>query len=118
MRIVVKSKIHRATVTRADLNYEGSLSLDPELMSLADILPSEQVHVVNLSNGSRAVTYAIEGAPGEVALNGGMAHLGDPGDLVIVITYAQLDEAELSRHMPRVVHVDEHNRARTEAMTP
>ena len=83
LRTIVKSKIHRATVTGSDLDYEGSLSIDPELMRLADIVPGEQVHVVNLSNGSRAVTYAIVGAPSEVRLNGAMAHLGSarrPGD--------------------------------------
>jgi len=118
LRIVVKSKIHRATVTRADLDYEGSCSIDAELLRLADILPGEQVHVINLNNGSRAVTYAIEGGPGEVALNGGLAHLGAPGDVVILITYAEYDEAELSRHVPRVVHVDARNRALTEVTAP
>ena len=118
LRIVVKSKIHRATVTRADLDYEGSCSIDPELMRLADILPGEQVHVVNVSNGSRAVTYAIEGQSGEVGLMGAIAHLGGVGDLVIVITYAEYDEAELARHIPRVVRVDALNRALTGVMAP
>src|SRR6202047_1398216 len=85
-RILMKSKIHRATVTRADLDYEGSLSLGPELMHAADIVVGEQVHVVNVSNGSRAVTYAIEGEAGEVALNGAMARIGSGGDGVIVLT--------------------------------
>jgi len=116
LRTVVKSKIHRATVTRADLDYEGSFSIDPELMRLADIRPGEQVHVVNLSNGSRAVTYAIEGEPGEMGLNGAMAHLGGLGDRVIVITYAAYEDAELDRHVPRIVHVDDRNRALKEAM--
>ena len=117
-RVLMKSKIHRATVTRADLHYEGSCGLDPELMRLADIVPGEQLHIVNVSNGSRAVTYAIEGEPGEVALNGAMAHIGDPGDLVILITYAQVDEAELAGFSPAVVHVDSRNRARQEAAVP
>jgi aspartate 1-decarboxylase len=117
LRTVVRSKIHRATVTRADLDYEGSLSIDAELMRLADICPGEQVHVVNVTNGSRAVTYAIEGGPGEMGLNGAIAHLGNPGDIVIAITYAQCDEAELSRHVPRMVRVDAGNRALTEART-
>jgi aspartate 1-decarboxylase len=113
-RVLMKSKIHRATVTRADLHYEGSCGIDPELMRLADIVPGEQLHIVNISNGSRAVTYAIEGEPGEVALNGAMAHIGQPGDLVILITYAQVDESERESHQPRVVMVDQHNRPRGE----
>lgn len=109
-RTVMRAKIHRATVTRADLHYEGSCSIDPELLFLAEIVPGEQIHVVNVTNGSRAVTYAIEGNAGEVALNGAMAHIGEPGDIVILITYAQLDEAELGGFAPRVVHVDARNR--------
>jgi len=109
-RVLMKSKIHRATVTRADLHYEGSCGIDPELMRLADIVPGEQLHIVNISNGSRAVTYAIEGGPGEVALNGAMAHIGEPGDLVILITYASVDEAERAGFEPRVLMVDQHNR--------
>jgi aspartate 1-decarboxylase len=115
-RIVLKSKIHRATVTRADLAYEGSCSIDTELMRLADIVPGEQIHVVNVTNGSRAVTYAIEGGPGEIGLNGAIAHIGSQGDVVILITYANYDEAELRGHAPRVVQVDAGNRARTEAL--
>ena len=79
---LMKSKIHRATVTRAELHYEGSCSIDAELMREADIRVGEQVHIVNVSNGSRAVTYAIEGGPGEIALNGAMAHIGGAGDVV------------------------------------
>jgi aspartate 1-decarboxylase len=111
-RVLMKSKIHRATVTRADLHYEGSCSIDPELMRLADIVVGEQLHIVNVNNGSRAITYAIEGAPGEVALNGAMAHIGEPGDLVILITYAQVDEAERASFQAKVVHVDGRNRPR------
>jgi aspartate 1-decarboxylase len=111
----MKSKIHRATVTRADLDYEGSCSIDVELMREADIVVGEQVHIVNINNGSRAITYVIEGAPGEVALNGAMAHIGSPGDLVIVITYAQVDETELAGFGPRVVQVDSRNRPRRPA---
>ena len=114
-RTVMKSKIHRATVTRADLHYEGSCSIDPELMRAADIVVGEQLHIVNVTNGSRAITYAIEGAPGEIALNGAMAHIGDPGDTVILITYAQYDDAELATHTPRVVQVDAANRQRVKA---
>jgi aspartate 1-decarboxylase len=116
-RVLMKSKIHRATVTRADLHYEGSCGIDPELMRLADIVPGEQVHIVNVSNGSRAITYAIEGGPGEVALNGAMAHIGDAGDLVILITYASVDEQERTAFQPRVVMVDAHNRPRGEPST-
>jgi len=114
-RIVMKSKIHRATVTRADLHYEGSCSIDPALMRLADIVEGEQLHIVNISNGSRAVTYAIPGAPGEIALNGAMAHVGDAGDLVILITYGEYSDAELRDFSPRVVQVDSRNRAKVEA---
>src|ERR1700732_1390722 len=88
-RILMKSKIHRATVTRADLDYEGSLSLGPELMHAADIVVGEQVHVVNVSNGSRAVTYAIEGEAGEVALNGAMARIGSGGGVVLLYNSAR-----------------------------
>ena len=111
-RVLMKSKIHRATVTRADLHYEGSCSIDPALMKLADIVVGEQLHIVNVNNGSRAITYAIEGEPGEVALNGAMAHIGEPGDLVILITYASVEEGEVAAFRPRVVHVDARNRPR------
>ena len=109
-RVVLKSKIHRATVTRADVDYEGSLGIGPELMQAADIVAGEQVHVVNISNGSRAVTYAITGEAGEISLNGGMAQVGNPGDLVIVTAYANADDSELIDFKPRVVHVDSSNR--------
>jgi aspartate 1-decarboxylase len=117
-RTVLKSKIHRGTVTRADLDYEGSLSLDPELMRQADIIAGEQVHVVNVTNGSRALTYAIEGVAGEIGLNGAIAHLGSVGDIVIVLTYAQYEETELARHVPRVLRVDAENRVRAEVAAP
>src|SRR5437870_261136 len=108
-RVILKSKIHRATVTRAELDYEGSCAIGTELMRAADIAVGEQVHIVNVSNGSRAVTYAIEGAPGEVSLNGAMAHIGSVGDVVIVIAYANVDEAEMRGFAPRLVHVDSQN---------
>jgi aspartate 1-decarboxylase len=111
----MKSKIHRASVTRADLHYEGSCSIDPELMRAADVVVGEQLHIVNVTNGSRAITYAIEGGPGEIALNGAMAHIGEPGDIIIIITYAQLDDAELRAHAPRVVQLDAGNRVRQKA---
>jgi len=111
-RVIMKSKIHRATVTRAALDFEGSCGIAPELMRAADIVPGEQVHVVNATNGSRAVTDAIEAASGEVTLNGAMAHLGSAGDTVILITYAQLDERELRDFAPTIVRVDANNRVR------
>jgi aspartate 1-decarboxylase len=113
-RVVLRAKIHRATVTDADLDYEGSCSLGPELLAAADLVAGEQVHIVNVTNGSRAVTYAIEGKPGQVGLNGAMAHIGGRGDVVIIIAYAHLNEAELATHRPRVVRVDADNRVREE----
>ena len=110
-RLMLKSKIHRATVTDANLDYEGSITIDRELLKLADILPHEQVHVVNVTNGERLVTYAIEGGPGEICLNGAAAHKAGPGDIVIVISYAQLEAAELAAYQPVVVKVDRENRA-------
>lgn len=106
----MRSKIHRATVTRTDLDYEGSCSLGPQLLRAADIVVGEQVHIVNVTNGARAVTYAIEGEPGEVALNGAIAHIGSVGDTVIVIAYANVDESEVGRFRARVVHVSTENR--------
>ena len=105
----MKSKIHRAVVTDANLHYVGSISLDPRLMELADILEWEQVTIVDIDNGARFETYAIVGNPGEVTLNGAAARLVHPGDKVIVITYADFDAEELADFTPRVVHVDEQN---------
>jgi aspartate 1-decarboxylase len=107
-----KSKIHRATVTDADLNYEGSITLDPLLLEAADIREYEQVHVVNINNGARFETYVIVGEPGSgaVVLNGAAARLVHPGDRVIVISYAAYDDAELEAYQPRLVFVDEANR--------
>jgi len=109
-RMMMKSKIHRATVTGADLHYVGSITLDAELMRLADIRDHEQVHVLDIDNGARLETYAIPGAVGEVVLNGAAARRVQPGDRVIVLTYASYDEAEVALHEPLVVHVDEQNR--------
>lgn len=108
-RTMMKSKIHRATVVGADLNYVGSISLDPTLMELADILEHEQVHVLDIDNGARFETYAITGEPGDVVLNGAAARLVQPGDKVIIITYAQYEEAELAEYAPKVVLVDDDN---------
>jgi aspartate 1-decarboxylase len=109
-RRMMKSKIHRATVSDANLNYVGSISLDPELMRLADILEWEQVTVVDIDNGARFETYAIVGNAGEVCLNGAAARLVHRGDKVIVITYADYEPEELEDFAPRVVHVDQANR--------
>ena len=109
-RQMMKSKVHRATITGANLEYVGSITLDRELMALADIREFEQVAVLDIDNGVRFETYAMEGGPGDVILNGAAARLVQPGDRVIVITYASYDEAELAEYAPRIVHVDEANR--------
>jgi aspartate 1-decarboxylase len=114
-RRMMKSKIHRATVTGANLNYVGSVSIDTELMALADILPYEQVAVLDIDNGARFETYAIEGERGQICLNGAAARLVSPGDKVILITYAEYDREELAAYTPRVVHVDGRNRVIDEA---
>ena len=114
-RTMMKSKIHRATVTGADLNYVGSITLDRRLMKLADIMEHEQVHVLEIDNGARFETYAIAGGDGEAILNGAAARLVHPGDRVIVITYAEYEDAELEGYAPRVVNVDSRNRPTDEA---
>ena len=115
-RRMMKSKIHRATVTDANLHYVGSVSLDTELMRLADIRPYEQVTVLDIDNGARFETYAIEGGRREVCLNGAAARLVQPGDRVILLTYADYDDEELEEFEPRVVHVDRSNRVLEEAL--
>jgi aspartate 1-decarboxylase len=109
-----KSKIHRATVTQADLHYVGSITIDADLLDAADLLPGEQVAVVDIANGARLETYVIEGERGSgvIGINGAAAHLVHPGDLVIIISYAQLDDAEAKTFEPRVVQVDAANRVR------
>ena len=111
-RTMLKSKIHRATVTGADLAYEGSITLDPHLMKAADILPHEKVHVLDVDNGERFETYAIEGDPGSgtVQVNGAAARLVQVGDTVIVLSYAQYEETETAGLEPEVVRVDAKNR--------
>ena len=111
-RHLMKSKIHRATITAADLHYEGSLTVDEDLLEAADLVTHEEVHVVNVNNGSRFTTYVIPGprASGIMQLNGAAARLGHPGDVVILIAYGVFTEAEAKRHTPRVVFVDERNR--------
>ncbi|MGD0882509.1 MAG: aspartate 1-decarboxylase [Acidimicrobiales bacterium] len=110
-RRMLKSKIHRATVTAADLNYVGSISIDPVLLEAADILEHEQVTVLDVDNGARFETYAIVGEPGEICLNGAAARLVHVGDTVILLTYAEYEDHELGSHRPLVVHVDEKNAA-------
>jgi len=107
-----KSKIHRARVTEADLNYEGSVTVDADLLDAADILVHEQVQVLNVMNGERFDTYAIRGPRGSgmIRLNGPAARLAHVGDLVIILSYAEMEREELLRHTPRVVLVDERNR--------
>jgi aspartate 1-decarboxylase len=109
---MLKSKIHRAVVTDANLHYVGSITIDPDLLAAADILEHEQVAVVDIDNGARFETYAIAGRPGsgDMCLNGAAARLVSPGDRVIVISYADYDHGELDRHEPVVVHVDTANR--------
>ena len=109
-RTMMKSKIHRATVTGSDLNYVGSITLDPRLMELADVLEHEQVHVLDLDNGARFETYAISGGAGDVVLNGAAARLVHTGDRVIIISYALYDEEELESYAPKIVQVDSRNR--------
>ncbi|NDZ83151.1 aspartate 1-decarboxylase [Streptomyces sp. SID10853] len=112
MRTMFKSKIHRATVTQADLHYVGSVTVDAALMEAADLLPGELVHIVDIDNGARLETYVIEGERGSgvIGINGAAAHLVHPGDLVILISYAQVDDAEARTLRPSVVHVDADNR--------
>ena len=114
-RIIFKSKIHRARITEANLNYEGSLTIDSDLLEAADILPYEKVDVVNISTGDRFTTYAIRGqrGSGEMCLNGGAARLGHVGDLVIVITYAHLNETELDAFETKAVLVDKNNKIKS-----
>jgi aspartate 1-decarboxylase len=111
-RIMMKSKIHRATVTDAQLDYEGSITVDRDLLEAANILPYEQVHVWDVTNGSRIITYAIVGerGSGTICVNGAGAHLVKPGDLVIIATYAAMEDEESRTFTPVVVHVNEKNR--------
>lgn len=109
MRIMLKSKIHRARVSGANIDYEGSIAIDEKLLKESDILPYEQVQVLNLNNGARFTTYAIKGGPGEICLNGAAARLGAKGDIVIIVTYCDVADEEAESHIPRVVKVNEKN---------
>lgn len=115
MREMFRSKIHRATVTHADLNYEGSVTIDEVLLKAADILEFEAVHVWNVTRGTRFVTYAMRGAPnsGVICINGAAAHLAQPGDRVIIATFCRMPDGEAQGHRPRVIQVDGDNRIRS-----
>ena len=117
MRTVLKSKIHRARVTQADLHYEGSITIDADLMDAADVVPYEQVHVLDVDNGARLTTYAIEGArgSGEICINGAAARLVKPNDTVIILTYRTATHEEARSVEPSLVYVDEHNRIKRAA---
>lgn len=112
---MLKSKIHMATLTGTELYYQGSIAIDPDLLEAAGMLPNEQVHVLNVNSGSRLVTYTIVGERGSgiIELNGPAAHLGEVGDKVVIISYAQMSEAEAEAHQPVVVHVDDQNAIRS-----
>jgi aspartate 1-decarboxylase len=112
IRTMLKSKIHRAVVTQADLHYVGSVTVDQDLMDAADLLSGEQVAIVDVTNGARLETYVIPGERGSgvIGINGAAAHLVHPGDLVILISYAAMDEAEARSYLPRIVFVDDRNR--------
>jgi aspartate 1-decarboxylase len=111
-RTMLKSKIHRASVTHCELHYEGSCAIDEDLLDASHILENEQIHIWNIDNGERFVTYAIRGQRGSgmISINGSAARRAAVGDLVIIATFAQMDEAELTRHAPRLVFVDAANR--------
>jgi aspartate 1-decarboxylase len=120
-RSLLKSKLHRATVTQADIDYEGSLTLDRDLLEAADILPFEDVHVWNVTRGTRFRTYAMAGEAGSgvVCVNGAAAHLASPGDVIIVATYMLIDDAAARRHAPRIVLLGPGNRIKeTRAEVP
>jgi len=109
MRVMLKSKIHRARITRVNVDYEGSATIDRKLMEEADILPYEQVHVLNVNNGARFTTYAIEGEDGEICLNGAAARLAAKGDAVVILSYCYVEDDEVRDFMPKLIYVDEKN---------
>ena len=110
-RLVLRSKIHRATVTEANLDYEGSVTVDASLLEAADIAEFEQVHIYDVTSGSRVITYAMVGPPGSgvICINGAAAHLVHPGDVVIIAAYGIASPEDLRNHKPRIIHVDEKN---------
>lgn len=111
-RRVLRSKIHRATVTQAELHYEGSVTISPELLEASGIVPYEAVHIWNVSSGTRLETYAIAGKPGstDICVNGAAAHLVEPGDMVIIACFMYVNSAQIADHKPKLVFVDAHNR--------
>ncbi len=109
MRTMLKSKIHRARITGLNIGYEGSITIDRKLMAEADILPYEQVQVLDLNNGARFTTYAIEGKGGQVCLNGAAARLASKGDIVIILSYCQVADSETASFMPKLIYVDARN---------
>lgn len=109
MRIMLKSKIHRARVTRVNLDYEGSITIDKKLMEEADFLPYEQVQVLNTNNGARFTTYAIEGESGEICINGAAARLAVKGDVIIILSYCHVEDDEAHNFTPKLVYVDSQN---------
>ena len=109
MRIMLKSKIHRARVTGVNIDYEGSITIDKKLMAEADILPYEQVQVLNINNGARFTTYAIEGESGEICVNGAAARLVAKGDIIIILSYCSVEDEEAYNFMPKLVYVDDKN---------
>jgi len=109
MRIMLESKIHRASVTDVNIDYEGSITIDRKLMETADILPFEQVHVLNIDNGARFVTYAIEGEKGGICLNGAAARLAVKGDTIIILAYCHVEDEEARNFVPKLVYVDTTN---------
>ena len=115
---LLKSKIHRATVTDANLNYEGSISIDPKLCEAARLVPFERVEIYNCNNGQRFATYVIYGEPGQICLNGAAARLVHKGDLVIIASYAGCDATEAFHHRPQLVMVDAENRISTKSGNP
>ena len=109
MRAMLKSKIHRARVTETNINYEGSITIDRKLMEEADIFPYEQVHGLNINNGARFTTYAIEGEKGEICVNGAAARLVTKGDIILILSYCHVDDDEAHNFIPRLVYVDANN---------
>jgi len=109
MRAMLKSKIHRARVTETNINYEGSITIDKKLMEGADILPYEQVHGLNINNGARFTTYAIEGEKGEICVNGAAARLATKGDIILILSYCHVEDDEARNFIPKLVYVDANN---------
>ncbi len=109
MRTMLKSKIHRAHVTETNINYEGSITIDQKLMKEADILPYEQVHGLNINNGARFITYAIEGEKGEICVNGAAARLVTKGDIILILSYCHVEDDEAHNFAPKLVYIDAKN---------